>query len=117
MEALKTLITPETGAIGIAGLGGFWLVFKRFLVKNAMENTNLSATDAYSEIINTLREEVGRLSETNTKLAKALNDLQAENINLKHEIAQLHNALNSMRERLGIISDLPPSAGDEYRKP
>lgn len=94
------LFTPESVAgTGIGG-AGIWLFFKKIASKSATETANTSKADAYSEVIDTLRNEVKRLSDVNTELAKALNELQKENINLKREISQLHDTLTDMRDRL-----------------
>lgn len=96
-EQLKGALSPELLTGTAIGGAGFWLAFKRFLVISAVESANISASGAYNEIIENLRIEVRRLSEVNTELAKALNDLQRENIELKAEVSSLHDTLSHVR--------------------
>lgn len=99
LDSLREFSAPEVVA-GTAGGGSMiWLLFKRILVKSSEETKTLVTSDAQIEVINLLRDEVNRLSETNTKLATELNKLQLENINLKREIAQLHNTFNDMKKK------------------
>lgn len=119
---VQDIITPETGASAILGLTGLWIFFKKTMVKSAVEDTNLSGSKAYGEVIDTLRQEVARLSDVNSKLSQALTDLQTENMRLNHEISKLHQTVNSMKDRLGILAlretDLPhhPTVGTDRRK-
>lgn len=92
---------------GVAAVFGMPLLiwfYKRIFAKAALEDTSKTATDAQCSVIEMLRSEVRRMSDINGELAKALNELQLENVELRKEISALHDTINEMTERLNIIS-------------
>lgn len=95
--------TPEIIGGGVAGIFGVFLFFKKFMVRSSIETANLSTADAYGEIINSLRQEVKRLGEANSELARTLNAIQLENIELKTEVARMQQVLAKM-EKLSEVN-------------
>lgn len=96
---------PEVIGGGIFGGFGAWLFLKKFLVRSAIETTNLSAADGYSDVIQTLRDEVKRLGEANADLAVMLNQIQLENIALKNELAKMQQLVARLERKLTSEED------------
>lgn len=91
---------PEIIGGTVFGGVGIWMLIKKLLVRSAIESTNLSAADGYGEIIDSLREEVRRLGEANSKLATTLNQIQFENIELKTEVARMRQLIARMEQKI-----------------
>lgn len=103
LDETRNIITPEHVGGGIVGLTGIWLLFKKVLVKSAIEDTNLSSSEAYNDVINLLRQEVQRLNENNTMLVRELSELHVENSKLRGEVTALKDTVAVMRTQLEVL--------------
>jgi len=96
-------LTPESVGGGIAGLAGMWLMFGKLLLKKAIDDTSKSSAEAETAVIELLRGEVERMALSNKELGRALKEFQLENVELRREISDLHETINTLSERLNSI--------------
>jgi FtsZ-binding cell division protein ZapB len=96
-------VTPEAALGGMGGVSLLWLLFKKLVLRSAVDNTAITAADAQTDVIRLLRDEVRRLGEQNAELAQKLNSVQMENVQLKSEMSGLRDKMNAMTEELNAI--------------
>ena len=101
-EGLSNVISGVGGAA--VGVPIFWLFIKKILLGNATDNASISASDARMDVIELLRAEVQRMSESNKELGESLKAFQVENISLRKEICELHETINSLSDQLSILN-------------
>jgi flagellar motility protein MotE (MotC chaperone) len=118
MSLFDVLGNSTSGEIGGAvasaavGGGGFWLLVKKLIYRNAADNSAISAQEAQNDIFKQLHEELTRLGRINKELAEQVNALQLENINLRREIGSLHESISAISVRKTDKTD----TGDERRE-
>ena len=82
----------------------FWLFIKKVLVGGRVQDAKLAGASAESDVIEMLRKEVQRMSDSNKSLGIALQEFQRENLELRREICELHQNIGSLSDRLNILS-------------
>ena len=95
---LEKIITPETVGGAVVGLPLFWVFNKKILLKTAVVDTGLETTEAQCSVIEMLRKEVQRMSESNKELGLSLQQIQRENVELRKEISVLNEDINVLTE-------------------
>jgi len=88
---------------GLAGVAGIYLAFKRFAVRVATEDVNISEARATTAVIELLRSEIERLALTNEKLVNELVLFQIENAKLTRKVNELSESLDEMKTKLEIV--------------
>ena len=96
-------LTLEGVGGGVAGLAGMWLMISKLLLKKAIDDTSKSSAEAETTVIELLRGEVERMAQSNKDLGRALKEFQLENVELRKEISDLHETINTLSERLNSI--------------
>lgn len=97
-----TMNTPADPAVvaasvttAIIGIGaGVRFAIKLFF----RDRVDVSASSATNEVINTLRDEVGRLAKTVAELSRVNEEVRAERDRLRVEVTHLTFAVNSFRD-------------------
>lgn len=89
--SLTEIVAAASGAAAAIVLG-LQQAIKRF--SDARKDT--TQTSAQVDVINSLRDELVRMAEQNTKLAVCLNSLQMEVINLRGENLELHTTVRHL---------------------
>lgn len=89
---------------GAIGAPLFWLFIKKVLVGGRIQDARLAGASAENDVIEMLRKEVQRMSDSNKSLGIALQEFQRENLELRKEICELHENIGSLSERLNILS-------------
>jgi predicted nuclease with TOPRIM domain len=96
-------VTPEAALGGAGAASVLWLLFKKLVLRSAVDNTAITAADAQTGVIKLLREELSRLGDQNSELAEKLNAVQMENVQLRSEMSWLRDKMNAMTEELNAI--------------
>lgn len=95
-EAIITWAKVAAGSVGGAIVLGFiGRIFQRKFVE---EGVGVARASGETDIINQLRTEIERLAELNTKLAEKMEQFQAQNLNLKSEVAQLKLEVDMLKK-------------------
>jgi FtsZ-binding cell division protein ZapB len=97
-------VTPEAALGGGVGVSVLWMLFKKLVLRSAVDSTATTAADAKTDVISLLRSEIRRLGEQNAELAEKLNSMQMENIRLRGEMSGLRDKMNVMTEELNAIA-------------
>lgn len=79
-------VTKETHEIAVALFGvaaATWVAFKKISRSTADDNKAIARDDATSAVITMMQQEIGRLATQNSELARRVNELQLEVIQLR----------------------------------
>ena len=98
-QDLGSLLAGSMGVIGVA----IWWVFEHKVFKNTDKIEQIIDEAQYS-VIDMLRKEVERMSQSNKQLSLGLAQFQAENIELRLEIANLHEIIGDLSARIDILT-------------
>ena len=91
-----------TGSLGVVGIGVWW-VLEHHVLKNH-DKVEEAIDDAHFSVIELLRQEVERMASSNKNLGIGLAQFQAENLELRHEIANLHDIIGHLSERINTLT-------------
>ena len=89
---------------GSATFAGIWYLFSNTKTKSAVDDTTIAATEAQGSVIELLQKQIERMSASNEELGEALRQFQLENIALRREISDLHITINTLSEKINLLS-------------
>lgn len=98
-QDLGGLLAGSMGVIGVA----IWWVVEHKVFKNTDKIEQIIDEAQYS-VIDMLRKEVERMSQSNKQLSLGLAQFQAENLELRREISDLHDTISELSERINLLS-------------
>ena len=98
-QDLGSLLAGSMGVIGVA----IWWVVEHKVFKNTDKIEQIIDEAQYS-VIDMLRKEVERMSQSNKQLSLGLAQFQAENLELRREISDLHDTISELSERINLLS-------------
>ena len=98
-QDLGGLLAGSMGVIGVA----IWWIMEHHVLKGSDKVEEAIDAAQYS-VIDMLRKEVERMSESNKQLGLGLAQFQAENLELRREISDLHDTISELSERINLLS-------------
>ena len=90
------------GSLGVIGVSIWWLIEHKVLKES--DKVDKAVDDAQYDVITLLRQEVLRMAESNKALGIGLTQFQAENIELRLEIANLHEIIGKLSARIDTLT-------------
>ena len=90
------------GSLGVIGVAIWWLIEHKVLKES--DKVDKAVDDAQYDVITLLRQEVLRMAESNKALGIGLAQFQAENIELRLEIANLHEIIGELSTRIDTLT-------------
>lgn len=101
--SLFTDILAQWLPAAVVGVAAVAVGFKRLHVGWAKDDTQVALQRAHKEIIETMRAELQRMSEQNTKLGGSVNALQLRIIELTAQVGRLTIENNSLTQEIGEL--------------
>lgn len=89
---------------GVATITGIWIAISSTRTKTAVDDSTIAATEAQGSVIELLQKQVERMSVSNEELGMALKQFQLENIALRREISDLHITINTLSEKINLLT-------------
>jgi len=90
------------GSLGVIGVAIWWFIEHKVLKES--DKVDKAVDDAQYDVITLLRQEVLRMAESNKALGIGLAQFQAENIELRLEIANLHEIIGELSARIDTLT-------------
>lgn len=100
---LEDLVTKENisgiGAL-VAAIPVSILAFKKFFIQSKMADTQITANEANTEVINMLRDEISRIDKMYQEALARINQVHSENLELRKENFDLRNEISKLNHKI-----------------